>query len=52
VTLEATELTWADQISLRTRRGDVRRAIQLKFGRVWPEVDALVEATGTAERMG
>jgi hypothetical protein len=49
VTLEATDLTWADQISLRTRREDVRRAIQLRFGRVSPEVDALVEATETAD---
>ena len=53
VTMEATELTWADQIdlrsSLRTRREYVRRAIQLRFGRVSPEVDALVEATETEE---
>src|SRR2546421_12532373 len=40
VTMDATELTWAGQIdlrsSLRTRREDVRRAIQLRFGRVSP----------------
>jgi hypothetical protein len=49
VTMEATELTWADRISLRARREYVRRAIQLRFGRVSPEVDALVEATETEE---
>ena len=53
VTMDATELTWAGQIdlrsSLRTRREDVRRAIQLRFGRVSPEVDALVEVTETEE---
>ena len=49
VTMDATELTWADRISLRTRREDVRRAIQLRFWRVSPEVDALVEATETEE---
>ena len=47
--MEATELTWADRISLRARREYVRRAIQLRFGRVSPEVDALVEATETEE---
>src|SRR5919201_2327865 len=53
VTMDATELTWADQIdlrsSLRTRREDIKRLIQFKFGRVSPEVDARVEATETAD---
>jgi len=49
--MEATELTWADRISLRARREYVRRLIQLKFGRVSPEIDALVEATGTVDRL-
>ena len=53
VTMEATELTWADQIdlrsSLRTRREDIRRLIQLKFGRLSPEVEALIEATETED---
>jgi hypothetical protein len=49
ITMEATELTWADRISLRARREYVRRAIQLRFGRVSPEVDELVEATETEE---
>jgi hypothetical protein len=51
--MDATELTWADQIdlrsSLRTRREDIRRLVQLKFGRVSSDVDALVEATETEE---
>src|SRR2546423_11566749 len=53
VTMDATELTWADQIdlrsSLRTQRKDIRRLVQLKFGRVSPEINALVEATETEE---
>jgi len=51
--MDATELTWADQIdlrsSLRTQRKDIRRLVQLKFGRVSPEINALVEATETEE---
>ena len=51
--MHATELTWADQIdlrsSLRTQRKDIRRLVQLKFGRVSPEINALVEATETEE---
>ena len=51
--MDATELTWADQIdlhsSLRTQRKDIRRLVQLKFGRVSPEINALVEATETKE---
>jgi hypothetical protein len=34
---------------LRTRREYVRRAIQLRFGRVSPEVNALIEATDTED---
>src|SRR5205823_14187982 len=53
VTMEATELTWAGQIdlrsSLRTRREDIKRLIQFKFGGVSPEIDALVEATETED---
>src|ERR671930_479234 len=53
VTMEATELTWADQIdlrsSLRARREYVRRLIQLKFGRVSPEIDALIEGIETED---
>ena len=47
--MDATELTWADRISLRTRREDIKRLVQFKFGRVSPEVDARVEATETKE---
>src|SRR5947209_7318434 len=49
VTMDATELTWADQISLRTQRKDIRRLIQFKFGHVSPEIDALIEATETED---
>jgi hypothetical protein len=55
VTMEVSELTWADQIdlrsSLRTRREYVKRAVQLRFGRVSPEVNALIEATDTEDRL-
>ena len=44
---------WALQLfrdnSLRTRREDFKRLVQLKFGRVSPEINALVEATETKE---
>jgi hypothetical protein len=47
--MEATELTWAGQISLRAQRKDIRRLIQLRFGRVSPEVEALIAATETED---
>jgi hypothetical protein len=52
VTMDATELTWADRISLGTRRADIRRLVQLKFGRVSPEVDALIENVDSEEAAG
>ena len=50
--MEATELTWADWISLRARREDIRRLVQLKFGRVAPEVGALIEGVDSEEAAG
>ena len=50
--MEATELTWADQISLRARREDIKRLVQLKFGRVAPEVGALIEGVDSEEAAG
>ena len=51
--MKATELTWADQIdlrsTLRTRREDVRRTLHLRVGRVSPEIDALIESTDTED---
>src|SRR5919199_1232880 len=52
VTMEATELTWADRISLRARREDIRRLVRLKFGRVAPEVGALIEGVDSEEAAG
>jgi hypothetical protein len=52
VTMHATELTWADQISLRARREDIRRRVQLRFGRVSPEVGALIEGVDSDEAAG
>ena len=51
--MEPTTLEGAQQLfrenSMRTRREDIRRLVQLKFGRVSPEVDALIEAPETEE---
>jgi hypothetical protein len=52
-TMEPTTLEGAQQLfrdnSMRTRREDIKRAVQLRFGRVSPEVDALVAATKTED---
>jgi hypothetical protein len=34
---------------MRTRREDIKRLVQLKFGRVSPEVDALIASTKTED---
>jgi len=49
--VEATELTWADRIAMRTRREDVKQVIELKFGRVSPEIAALIDTADTAASM-
>ncbi len=49
--VEATELTWADRIAMRTRREDVKQVIELKFGRVSPEIATLIDTADTAASM-
>ena len=49
--VEATELTWAQKISLRTRREDVKRAIGLKFGRMSPELEVVIDSIDTEAGM-
>jgi hypothetical protein len=51
--MEPTTLEGARQLfrenSLRTRREDIRRLVRLRFGRVVPEVEALIAATETED---
>ncbi len=53
--LEATELTWRSRVDLdvtvRTRREDIRKAVEVRFGRVSPEVDAVIGKTETKEEL-
>jgi hypothetical protein len=53
--MDVSELTWAGRIdlesSLRTKRHDIARLVQLKFGRVLPEVDVLINAPATEEEL-
>ena len=47
--LEAVELTWRSRVdleaTLRTRREDIRKVVQARFGRVSPEVEAVIAGT-------
>jgi len=47
--IEATELTWRDQVELeatrRTKRENIRRALHVRFGQVAPEVEELINNT-------
>jgi len=45
--IEATELTWRDQVELEATRKNIRRAIQVRFGHVTPEVEALINNTAS-----
>jgi len=53
--LEATELTWRSRVDLdvtvRTRREGIRKAVEVRFGRVSPEVDAGIGETETEEEL-
>jgi hypothetical protein len=55
MTLDATELTWRSRIdleaTLRTRREDVRKVVQAHFGRVSPEVEAVISGAQTEEAL-
>ncbi len=45
--IEATKLTWRDQVELDATRKNIRRAIQVRFGHVTPEVEALINNTAS-----
>jgi len=53
--LEATELTWRSRVDLdvtvRTRREDIRKIVEVRFGRVSPEVDAVIGETEAEEEL-
>ncbi len=52
-TMEATELTWRSRIDLeaplRTLHENIRELMQGKFGRVSPEVDAMIDGAATED---
>ncbi len=54
-TMEATELTWADRITLRTAlqtiRKDIRQLMQIRFGRVLPEMEARINSAESEEEL-
>jgi len=54
-TMEATQLTWADELMLRnelqTMRRDIRHIIQRKFGEAPPDVDTAIDNAGTKEEL-
>jgi len=41
--IEATELTWRDQVELEARRKDIRRAVHVRFGHAAPLIDAVID---------
>jgi len=51
--MEATELTWRSRIdlevTLRTLRENIRELSQGKFGRVSPEVEAMIDGAATED---
>ncbi len=53
--LEATELTWRSRVdleaTLRTRREDIRKVMQARFGRVSPEMEAVINGTEVEEAL-
>ncbi len=53
--LEATELSWRSrvdlEVTLRTQRKDIRKAVEVRFGRVSPEVDAVIGEAATEEEL-
>lgn len=54
-TMEATELTWADQIDLRAsmRKGrqDIKKLIGIKFGRISPDMEAYIDGIDSEETL-
>jgi hypothetical protein len=48
-TMEATELTWADRIALRTMRKATKELVRIRFGGVSPDVEARIDAAQSEE---
>jgi len=48
-------LTWRSRVDLdvtvRTRREDIRKVVEVRFGRVSPEVNAVIDETETDEEL-
>lgn len=53
--LETAELSWRSrvdlEVTLRTQRKDIRKAVEVRFGHVSPEVDAVIGETATEEEL-
>lgn len=53
--LAVTELTWLSrvdlEVTLRTLRKDIRRVVEVRFGRVSPEVEAVIAGTEEEEAL-
>jgi len=51
--MRTTELTWRSrvdqEVTIRTRREDIREIVRRKFGRVSPEVEALIDGTDSED---
>ena len=47
--MEATDLTWAARIALHTMRKTTKEPVQIRFGRVSPDVEARVDAAQSEE---
>jgi len=54
-TMEATDLTWADRIALRTllqtTRQNIRELVQIRFGRVAPALDTQIDRADSEEAL-
>ncbi len=48
-------MTWRSRVDLdvtvRTRREDIRKVVEVRFGRVSPEVNAVIDETETDEEL-
>ena len=53
--LEAAELTWRSrvdlEVTLRTRREDIRKVVEVRFGRIAPEMEAIIDGTEAEEAL-
>jgi len=49
--IEATELTWRDQVEFQANRKSIRAVIQTRFGHISPAVEATLESTRSEEAL-